>query len=99
MVLQSSTYTSVAAENTTLTYGSSVRLDISAVSANAAYVNLSSSLIYTAYIYGGDLNDGLSIQLFPQYSELHPSLPNTFLSRSTRSQQEPAPACLPQRPC
>ena len=67
--IQSATETTIVAENATLVYGSSVYLDISAVSANAAYVNLSSQGIYTGYIYGGDLPDGFSIKLYSQFSE------------------------------
>ena len=57
------------AENTTLTYGDSTFLDITAVSLNAAYVNLSSDGFYSAYIYGGELPEGVSIPLYPYYGE------------------------------
>lgn len=66
---QSATQTTIVAENSTLTYGSSTFLDITAVSLNAAHLNLSSDGFYLAYIYGGDLSAGLTIPLYPSYGE------------------------------
>ena len=69
--VQSTTQTNIVAENTTLTYGGTVLLNISAGSVNYLYISLSPvrPVIYTAYIYGGDLPAGLSIQLYPSESE------------------------------
>lgn len=56
------------AEDTTPAYGDSVLLNITAVSANPTE-SLSSTAIYTGYIYGGDLPNGFSIQLYPSEGE------------------------------
>ena len=78
----------------TVTWGGSVWLDISAVSLNAANVNLSSHAVYTAYLYGGDLNDGLTTQLFPQYCKDTPS-PSCEIPfcRGSMGPAPPARAC------
>lgn len=66
--VQSTTETNIVAGNSTLTYGNSVLLNITTESSNDYYSPISPPLstgaIYTAYIYGGDLPDGLSIQLY-----------------------------------
>ena len=66
--VQSTTETNIVAGNSTLTYGSSVLLNITTVSSNDYYSPISPPLstgaIYTTYIYGGDLPVGFSIQLY-----------------------------------
>ena len=71
--VQGGTQTFVDVSNTTPTYGSSVLLNISAFSANNFLISLSKDVIYTAYIYGGDLPAGLTIQLYPLDCEATPA--------------------------
>ena len=84
----------MVASATTLIYGSSVLLDITAISLNAAYVNLSSDAVYTAYIYGGDLEAGLTTQLYSQYSA--DTLPpcQVLLCDGSLLPEKPVPACV-----
>lgn len=65
---QSATQTTVeASPSTTVVYGESVVLDITAVSLNAAYLNLTDAPYYDAYIFGGDLDMGVTVPLYSQY--------------------------------
>lgn len=57
----------VASANT-VKYGDSVLLNITAVSLNPGWDNLTTGPLYFANILGGNLDAGINILLFPQYS-------------------------------
>jgi hypothetical protein len=63
----------VVASPNSVIYGSSVVLTITSASLNPSFDNLTTKAFYTAYIYGGGLDAGVTI---PLYSE-HPC-PHAF---------------------
>ena len=84
--MQSASQTTVVASATTVVYGDSVLLDITAVSLNPAYLNLTTNPDYFAFIYGGYLDTGITIPLYPQFSKQK----SNFLSGQL---------CVQRRPC
>ena len=63
-----------------MVYGGSVQLDITASSLNPTFLNLTTAPVYYAFIYGGDLDTGVTI---PLYSENNPPLCHTAFQCST----------------
>jgi hypothetical protein len=68
---QLASQTTVVASANSVVYGGSVLLDISAISLSPSYLNLTTAPLYTAYIYGGELDASITIILYPQYGKAH----------------------------